>query len=67
MPEDSVVKQAYLVPSHLKTQQSVGPFPARFLLPLVYSGVFAGLPLAVPTWDATNGLLTSQPSATQRS
>src|SRR5438105_2110331 len=51
------VEQIYLVPEHLRTQQSIGPVPARLLLPLVYAGVYAGLPLAVSAWLATNGLL----------
>jgi hypothetical protein len=57
MVDIAEVEQSYLVPSHLRVQQSIGPFPARFLLPLVYSGVFAGLPLGAAAWDATHGLL----------
>ncbi len=51
------VEQHYLVPTHLRAQQSIGPFPARFILPLGYAGVFAGVPLAVSAWHATNGLI----------
>lgn len=57
MSDEQQPEQAYLVPTHLRTQQSIGPFPARLLLPLVYSGVFAGIPLGVSAWQATNGLL----------
>src|SRR5579859_1592162 len=57
MPEPVEVEQHYLVPTHLETQQSFGPFPARFILPMTYAGLFAGVPLGVSAWHATNGLL----------
>src|SRR5579859_2250131 len=57
MAEPTPTEATYLVPEHLRTQQSIGPFPARLLLPLVYSGVFVGLPLGVSAWQATDGLL----------
>lgn len=56
MTDESVVEQPYLPPSHLRTQQSFGPFPARFILPLVY-GAAAGTPLAFAAYHATGGLL----------
>jgi hypothetical protein len=55
--DEPQVEQSYLVPTHLKAQQSIGPVPARLMLPLIYSGVFAGGPLAVVAWNATGGLL----------
>ncbi|MDQ6671041.1 MAG: hypothetical protein M3069_09865 [Chloroflexota bacterium] len=55
--DEPQVEQSYLVPTHLKAQQSIGPVPARFMLPLIYSGVFAGGPLGVTAWQATGGLL----------
>jgi len=57
MAEESSGEQHYLVPSHLETQQSIGPFPARFLMPTLYAGVFLGIPLGYTAWQATNGLL----------
>jgi hypothetical protein len=57
MTDEVQVEQSYLVPDHLNTQQSIGPFPARCLLPLVYSGVFVGGPMAYSAWQATGGLL----------
>lgn len=50
------VEQHYLVPSHLTTQQSLGPFPTRFILPMSIAGL-GGIPLAVMAWQATNGLI----------
>jgi hypothetical protein len=55
--DEELVEQPYLVPTHLKVNQTIGPFPARFLLPMIYSGFFLGIPLGVETWDATHGLL----------
>lgn len=57
MTDEVSVEQTYLVPSHLRTRQSIGPFPARLLLPLMYATVFVGLPLGVSAWFATDGLL----------
>jgi len=51
------VEPSYLVPTHLRSGQSIGPFPARLLLPLVYPTVFAGIPLGVTAWMGTHGLL----------
>jgi len=51
------VEQHYAVPSHLTTAQSIGPFPARLILPLSYAGVFGGIPLGVSAFHATGGLL----------
>src|ERR1700687_3044305 len=56
MSEPVEVERHYLVPTHLETQQSFGPFPARFILPMTYAGLFAGIPLGVSAWHATNGL-----------
>ena len=56
MPEDAV-EAVYLPPEHLRAEQSVGPFPARFLFPMAYASVYLGLPLAAATYAATNGLL----------
>jgi len=63
MADEVVVEQTYLVPSHLRTRQSIGPFPARLLLPLMYATVFVGLPLGVSAWFATDGLLPPAVSA----
>ncbi|MBV8943216.1 MAG: hypothetical protein JO352_03650 [Chloroflexi bacterium] len=57
MPEPLEVEQPYQVPSHLETQQSFGPFPARFILPLMCTGMFPGVPLGVTAYHATGGLL----------
>lgn len=56
MTEDALVELPYLPPSHLRTEQTFGPFPARFILPLVY-GAAAGTPLAFAAYHATGGLL----------
>jgi hypothetical protein len=58
----SEVEQPYLVLEHLRTQQSIGPFPARLLLPLVYAGVYAGLPLA--RWRAELSVGCAWPNET---
>lgn len=42
-----------MVPSHLGTQQSYGPFPARLILPTLYAGVFAGIPAGVHAYRDT--------------
>jgi hypothetical protein len=56
VPELVEVEEPYPVPSHLKTQQSVGPFPARLILPL-FCALAVGLPLAVSEYRSTGGLL----------
>lgn len=56
MTDDANVEQAYLPPSHLRTQQTMGPFPARFIMPLMY-GMAIGAPLAFAAYHATGGLL----------
>lgn len=55
MPDEqgNIVEQPYLVPSHLRVQQSLGPFPARFILPTLYATMFPGTPLALSVWSAT--------------
>jgi hypothetical protein len=56
MPEPIEIEQSYLVPSHLRVQESVGPFPARVVLPL-FLNLLPGIPLGVNAWHATGGLL----------
>src|SRR4051794_8519448 len=57
MPEMVEQEHTYLVPGHLDTQQSYGPFPAR-LLPLLYAGFFAGVPLGVTAYH-NSGLVAA--------
>jgi hypothetical protein len=57
MAEFVEVEEHYPVPSHLRTQQSIGPFPARFILPMSYGGVFIGIPVGISVYQATDGML----------
>ena len=56
MAEIVEVEEHYPVPSHLKTQQSIGPFPARFILPISYALIFVGIPLGYTAYRLTGGL-----------
>lgn len=58
-----LVEQPYLVPSHLRTQQTWGPMPARFILPTLYATMFPGAPLAAATWSNTGLVLPTAAAA----